>query len=467
MKRRLWITLAATALWLGAIVVRLYGLQVASHEHYRERATRQQQRVVELDPPRGAIYDARGRELAVSVEVDSAFAVPREVTDPAAAARAVARIASLDREATRKLERALAADREFVWVARKLDPPQAEALRALRLPGIHFLQESKRYYPLRRLAAQVLGYVGTDNHGLGGLEAAYEGRIGGEPGRRTVLRDARRGTVLDPDLSFADPVPGADLHLTLDASLQYIVERELEAAMEKSRAKSASAVFLDPATGAVLAMASSPSFDPNHFRSFAQENWRNRPIMDAYEPGSTFKMVTAAAALEANVIDPDDVIDCGMGGITLANVRINDHKAFGALTLRQVIAKSSNVGAIKTGAARRPAPALHDDSRLRLRRGDGHRSAGGEPGDRGPRIALAAAHQGLRLLRPGPVGHRPPARLRLRGGGERRPAAAPLRRRGEWGRETTSSRSTRRRSSCAPSPRRRPCARSSGCSRRW
>jgi cell division protein FtsI (penicillin-binding protein 3) len=255
----------------------------------------------------------------------------------------------LDRAETSKLAGWLEADREFVWVARKLDPPQAEALRALRLPGIHFLQESKRYYPLRRLAAQVLGYVGTDNHGLGGLEAAYEREIGGAPGRRTVLRDARRGTVLDPDLSFADAVPGADLHLTLDASLQYIVERELEAAVEKARAKSGSAVFLDPSTGAVLAIASFPSFDPNHFRDFPQENWRNRPITDAYEPGSTFKMVTAAAALEANVLDPEDVIDCGMGGITLANVRINDHKAFGALTLREVIVKSSNVGAIKTG----------------------------------------------------------------------------------------------------------------------
>jgi cell division protein FtsI (penicillin-binding protein 3) len=345
-RTRLYALLAVAALWGGAIAWRLWDLQVKHHDEYHDRASRQQQRVVELDPPRGAILDARGRELAVSVEVESAFAVPREIESPKAAAAALAGALHLDRA---RLERQLDADREFVWVARKLDPPQVEAVRALRLRGVHFLPESKRYYPLRELGAQVLGYVGTDDRGLGGLEAAFQAEIGGEPGKRTVLRDARRGTVLDPDLSFYDAVPGKNLHLTLDAALQYVLERELKAAVEERRAKSGSAVMLDPRDGAVLAMASYPTFDPNRFRDFDAESWRNRPIQDAYEPGSTFKMITAAAALEANVIDPEDVIDCEMGGITLAGVRISDHKPFGLLTLREVIAKSSNVGAIKTG----------------------------------------------------------------------------------------------------------------------
>lgn len=346
MRTRLYTLLVVVALWCGAVAWRLFDLQVGRHVEYRERAWRQQQRVVELDPPRGAILDARGRELAVSVEVASAFAVPREVADADAAAAAIAKVLKLDRA---KLARALRGDREFVWVARKLDPPQAEAVRALGLAGIHFLPESKRYYPLRELAAQVLGYVGTDDRGLGGLEAGYQRVIGGTAGKRTVLRDARRGTVLDPDLSFYDAVPGENLHLTLDAALQHMLERELRAKVEELRARSGSAVMLDPTTGAVLAMASFPTFDPNRFRDAGAEAWRNRPIQDAYEPGSTFKMITAAAALEANVLDPDDVIDCEMGSITLAGVRINDHKPFGLLTLRDVMAKSSNVGAIKTG----------------------------------------------------------------------------------------------------------------------
>ena len=347
MKTRLYTLLVLVALWCGAVAWRLFDLQVGRHAEYRDRAWRQQQRVVELDPPRGAILDARGRELAVSVEVASAFAVPREVANADAAAAALARVLKLDRA---KLARALRGDREFVWVARKLDPPQAEAVRGLGLAGIHFLPESKRYYPLRELAAQVLGYVGTDDRGLAGLEAGYQRVIGGSPGKRTVLRDARRGTVLDPDLSFYDAVPGENLHLTLDAALQHMLERELRAKVEELRARSGSAVMLDPATGAVLAMASFPTFDPNRFRDNAgAEAWRNRPIQDAYEPGSTFKMITVAAALEANVLDPDDVLDCEMGSITLAGVRINDHKPFGLLTLREVMAKSSNVGAIKTG----------------------------------------------------------------------------------------------------------------------
>jgi cell division protein FtsI (penicillin-binding protein 3) len=346
LKSRLRLFLLLVAAWAGVVAWRLYDLQVARHAEFRQRAERQQQRVVQLDPPRGAIYDARGRELAVSVEVESAFAVPRQVTDAPATARALARVLGLD---AGRLERALGQDGEFVWVARKLDPPQAKAVAALELEGVYFLRESKRYYPLRELAGAVLGYVGTDNQGLSGLEAAFDAQVAGTPGRRTVLRDARRGTLLDPDLSFADAQPGSDLHLTLDAAIQYVVERELRAAVARHRAAAASAVVMDPATGAVLAMASIPGFDPNRFAEYSAGAWRNRAVMDAFEPGSTFKMVTAAAALEANVLDPADTIDCGLGGITLAGVRINDHQPFGVLTFREVIARSSNVGAIKAG----------------------------------------------------------------------------------------------------------------------
>ncbi|MEO7793128.1 MAG: penicillin-binding protein 2 [Thermoanaerobaculia bacterium] len=345
MKPRLYWILALLALWIVAIAARLYHLQVNRHEEFARRAERQQQRVIELDPPRGTIYDARGRELAVSVEVESVFAVPREVTDAGAAAAALSRVLGADGG---KLARLLDADREFVWVARKLDPPQARRVKELRLPGIYFLEESKRYYPLREVGAHTLGYVGTDNHGLAGLEAMYDKVVAGKPGRRTVLRDARQGMAVPANLPSAAPVPGNDLYLTMDAALQQIAERELGKAVAQYRPQSGSVVLLDPSTGAVLALASWPTFDPNRFASASEEARRNRPVSDAYEPGSTFKMVTAAAALEEGLIDPDEVLDCEMGGITLAGVRISDHKSFGMLSFRDVIAKSSNVGTIKT-----------------------------------------------------------------------------------------------------------------------
>jgi cell division protein FtsI (penicillin-binding protein 3) len=337
--------------WAAAVAGRLYYLQVERYDHYAERAAGQQRTVVELTPERGTITDARGRELAVSVEVDSAFAVPREireVADPAAVAGEIAAALGWDAAQAAKLRRQLDSDRRFLWVARKLDPPAAEALRRRELPGIHFLEESKRYYPMRELAAQVLGYVGTDDRGLAGLELVYDAEVAGRPGRRTLLRDARRGTAAAPDLAVAAPLPGRDLELTLDASIQHIVERELGRAVREHRARRGTAVFLDPATGGVLAMASYPGFDPNDFAAAPAERWRNRAVQDLYEPGSTFKVVTAAAALDSGLVAPADVFDCELGGITLAGVRIRDHKAFGRLSFAEVIARSSNVGMIKT-----------------------------------------------------------------------------------------------------------------------
>jgi cell division protein FtsI (penicillin-binding protein 3) len=345
------LVLAVAALWCLAIAGRLVALQVVDHDRYTRRAAQQQQRVEELAPARGTLYDAAGRELAVSVEVDSAWADPEEVADPGATARAIASVLpAVDAdELAAELAEATAQGRAFAWVARKLDPPKAEALAALRLPGILFQTESKRYYPNRELAAAVLGYVGTDNEGLAGLEHSYDDRITGRAGRRTVLRDARRVRAVHPRLAFAIPEPGHDLYLTLDATVQHIVERELARAVESGHARRGTAVVLDPETGAVLAMASYPGFDPNRFADFPQSSWRNLAIADAYEPGSTFKMVTAAAALGAGLIDPGDVLDCEMGAINLSGTRIRDHKRFGLLTFREVIARSSNVGAIKTG----------------------------------------------------------------------------------------------------------------------
>ena len=213
-----------------------------------------------------------------------------------------------------KLGRQLARRPRVRLAGAQARPAVADKIRALGLKGLYFLPETKRYYPMGELAAQVLGYVGTDNHGLSGLELVYDQEITGKPGKRTVLRDARQGTVAAPYLASAEPEPGHDLYLTLDATIQHIVERELAKAIEERHAKRGSAIFVDPATGGVLAMASYPSFDPNEFGSYPAESWRNRAIADVYEPGSTFKIFTAAAALEAGVAREEELIDCGMGG---------------------------------------------------------------------------------------------------------------------------------------------------------
>lgn len=346
MKGRWILVLLVLVAWTGGIAVRLYQLQVRDHHEYLELAKRQQLRRITLEPPRGTIYDAHGRKLAVSLEVDSAWACPREVEDPRAAATELAEVLGLDR---RTLEEKLSKEKEFVWIARQLDAPVAEAVRDLELSGVNFLKESKRYYPMRQLSSQVLGFASVDHKGLEGLEGLYDGVITGEPVNRRVQRDAHFGIVSSPTLSFADARPGEDLYLTIDVAIQYIVERELAKAVEQSRARGGTAIVLDPQSGAVLAMVSLPTFDPNRFRDFESSERRNRAIADAFEPGSTFKMVTAAAALEANLVDPTDILDCERGGITLYGIRINDHHSFDQLTFREVIAKSSNIGAIKTG----------------------------------------------------------------------------------------------------------------------
>ena len=201
---------------------------------------------------------------------------------------------------------------------------------------------------MRKLAGQVLGFVGTDNVGLSGLEALYDRVVASQPGLRAMVQDGRYGKVLHPHREQA-PRPGDDLHLTLDAAIQHLVERELDAAVARTNAKRGSVVVLEPETGAVLAMASSPGLDPNRFDEYGKARWRNQVVADAYEPGSTFKMVTLAAALETGTMTLDQRYDCERGALVLHGRRIRDHHPFDILTVRQVLAKSSNVGAMKLG----------------------------------------------------------------------------------------------------------------------
>jgi cell division protein FtsI (penicillin-binding protein 3) len=340
-------------LWMGAALARLGYLQLFSYSDYLARAQRQQQRIIEISPKRGVIYDRNLRELAMSISVDSCFAVPAEIANPQMVARLLARVLHTSRE---EIETRLSSSRSFVWIARKLSPDKVAHIQALNLRGIYFQKENQRFYPKRQLAAHVLGHVDIDEKGLGGIEYAFDEQIRGKAGRMLILADARRRWY-DRNEKAADA--GSSVVLTLDEKIQYIVEKELAAAIHETRAMAGTILVEDPNTGEVLAMANWPTFNPNAAGDSPADARMNRAIGALYEPGSTFKIVTVAAALEEGITRPQEVVDCQMGAIYIANHRIRDHKPFGLLSVAQVLAYSSDVGAIKVGL-RLGAPRLYD-----------------------------------------------------------------------------------------------------------
>jgi cell division protein FtsI (penicillin-binding protein 3) len=336
-------------LWALAVVGRLVQIQIAQGSRYRAKAQRQQERRIEIAGQRGSILDREGRELAVSVEAASIYAIPDDVKDPRASARALA--ALLPDASEREIHDRLSSPKGFVWVDRQIDPGLAQRILALRLPGIHSVAEPKRFYPKGRLAGAVLGFVGTDDSGLAGLEHIYDKEIHGKPGEIVALTDARRSRYGEAETAGRPAREGASLVLSLDSGVQFAAERELATAMEEHRAKSGSVVVMDPWNGEILAMASAPDFDPNEFQRYPAESRRNRVIADSYEPGSTFKIVTGSIGLESGLVNLDEIIDTGDGTIRVANTTIReaDHHHYGALTLAGVFEHSSNVGIIRVG----------------------------------------------------------------------------------------------------------------------
>ena len=342
-KQRLYLLGGFLVFWVLAIAGRLVQLQVVDFGEFTQRAQRQQQRSIEVAPRRGIIYDRNGHELAMSIAVDSVFAVPSEIPDQATAATLLAQVLGSD---PADLQARLKSSRAFAWIARKLDAETADRIRALNLRGIYFQKESKRFYPKRELAAQALGYVGMDDEGLGGLERAYDARLRGKPGTMIITMDAKRrwfGRV------ERQPEAGDNLVLTLDERIQYIAERELATAMQQTHAAAGTVIVENPRTGEILALANRPTFNPNTFRTADPQALSDRAVSDIYEPGSTFKLVTLAGALDQGLTRPEEVVDCQMGSITIAGLKIHDHKPYGDLTVAQILAKSSDVGAIKVG----------------------------------------------------------------------------------------------------------------------
>jgi len=334
------------------VALRLVYLQVYESSTLAQRAERQQERMVKLDPKRGTIYDRMGRELAVSLDVDSVYGVPSRIDNPREVAQQLSRILH---ENPRLLERKLAGDKHFVWLSRKVEPAKAEQVKELGTADVGLQAEAKRFYPNKSLAGSLLGFTGMDNKGLEGLERAYDKELRGVSGWVLAEKDAVGRTVFPggPGFQYQLPKPGLDIVLTVDEVIQHIVEKELDGAIASARAKGGVCIVMNPKTAEVLALAARTStrsgltFNPNEPQRSRPEEWRNRCVTDAFEPGSIFKPFLAAAALEEKVVHPLERFDCSAGKIQLADRVINDAHRNGVLTFTDVIAESSNVGTIK------------------------------------------------------------------------------------------------------------------------
>jgi cell division protein FtsI (penicillin-binding protein 3) len=349
-RARLFVCAGIFAAWTAGIEARLVYLQVIDHADLMARADRQQNRTVVPPAKRGEIFDRKGRVLAYSVDADTIAAVPTDIDDPDAVASQVCRaLDGCGPDRRQAIAKSLSRKSPFAYVARQVSPEEAKRVRELALPGITLLKESRRYYPNSELAAHVIGYVGLDNAGLGGIESAYDSQIRGKDGKILILSDAKRHAIYSRVERAA--TAGAGIELTIDQYLQYVAERELRAGVEANHAVGGTALIMDPHTGEILALANWPTFNPNAFARADDDARRNRAIQTLYEPGSTFKIVTASAALENHVITPETLIDTDPGFITFPGRKpIYDTHRYGVLSFTDVIVKSSNVGAIKVGA---------------------------------------------------------------------------------------------------------------------
>ena len=350
-KEKKWIRfriLLVTAVFLcgfGGIVARAYQFQVVKRDRLRAMARSGYTGIVKLPPERGTIYDRQGHELALSVEVSSIYAHPRRIRDKQKAAVKLARVLGASR---RRIYRLLNMDKPFVWIQRKIDPAKAKKIRELDLPGIGITAEKRRYYPGRELAAQLLGFVGADNQGLEGLEAKYDAILKGPGCELVQMRDA----LGRPFFIRRRSSGGRELHnlvLTIDKEIQYKAEKALVAAVRRSRAKGGQCVVVNPDTGEILAMAVVPRYNPNIFSKYPAERWRNRTVTDCFEPGSTLKAFLLAAILEEGVLFPNSRLYCEEGTYKIADRIIHDTHKYGTLTVTDIIALSSNIGAIKMG----------------------------------------------------------------------------------------------------------------------
>jgi cell division protein FtsI (penicillin-binding protein 3) len=344
-----WVAIAF-CFWAVLIGGRLVWLQVIRHAEWVDKAERQQHSAFEVAPQRGVLYDRNLRELAMTVQVDSIFAVPTELgANKENAAEMLAKIVHTDGDESTSAQKLLARftdSKNFAWVARRVDAATADRVRELNLKGVYFQKEFKRFYPNNDLAAQVLGYVGTEDGGLGGLELKYDDDLHGAPGHMLTYVDAKRHVMRSVE---NEPLPGENLVLSIDANIQHIAERALDAQMIKMKALHGTVVVQDPHTGQILALAISPRFNPNDSRHMEAGSLTNLAVSDIYEPGSTFKLVTYSAAIDGAGVEPTDMVDCQGGTMTMFGRTLHDDKSdhFGVVTVKYALEHSSDVGAAK------------------------------------------------------------------------------------------------------------------------
>lgn len=356
--RFVWVTLFF-CFWAVTIGLRLGWLQVWRHGEFMERAAKQQQRGFEVAPRRGVLYDRNLRELAMTVSVDSVYAVPSELGDNRASdAAMLARVVHTDPLDRFTVEPAilgrLNASRNFAWVARKVDAETAGRVKELNLKGIYTTKEFKRFYPNADLAAHVLGYVGTDDNGLGGLEQQFDEDMHGVPGHELTAVDAKRHVMGSEQ---QQPQPGENLVLSIDSNIQYMAEQALDAQVAHVKAAHGTIVVQDPHTGQILALAVSPRFNPNDQHHMDADVLANLAVSDIYEPGSTFKLVTYSAAIDGAGVEPTDIVDCQGGAMTMFGRTLHDDKAdhYGRISVKLALEKSSDVGAAKMALKTGPA----------------------------------------------------------------------------------------------------------------
>jgi cell division protein FtsI (penicillin-binding protein 3) len=326
------------------LIARSLQIQFFQRQDWADFANKQVQRNLRLEPRRGDIYDRNGQELAVSIQMDSLAANPRVIDHPAGAARKLSKVIQIPAVS---LGKKLRQERAFVWLKHYLSPREADAVRALGIKGIHFVRENRRYYPNVELAGQVIGFVGRDHLGLEGLEVAQDLTLRGHSGTLPGAKDARGQIIYTHGIPDESAPLGYSIRLTLDKRIQYIAENELKKTVHDFEAKSGMTVVMEPQSGEVLAMAVFPTFNPNSFSSYGPSVWRNRAVTDAFEPGSTFKVFLAAAALEDGLVEPNELFYCEQGKYRILDHTIHDLRKFGWLSVAQILRFSSNIGAAK------------------------------------------------------------------------------------------------------------------------
>lgn len=340
---------------IGAFVVilfRLFDLMIINHGRLKLRAEVQHYKKERKEVVRGLILDRRGRELAVNLDAESIFCRPQEIESPERYVMTLSRFLDKRPEVIRAK---LSSKQRFLWIERGVKSERIEPLKRLALRGIGFIKEPKRYYPKHELASHIIGFVNIDQKGIEGIELMYDSQLRAVLTRASLLRDAN-GRYLSDGL---DEPKGNNIVLTIDEGLQYISEKSLEKALSVWQAKWGVIIMMDPFTGEILSMAVRPAYDPNNFNKYEASSRRNRAITDSYEPGSTFKLVTAAGALEEGIVTTDTKIDCQGGKIRIGHKVIEDVHPSGVLTFKEVIERSSNVGTIKVAQKLGPEKLFH------------------------------------------------------------------------------------------------------------